>query len=109
MAKPSPPLPPDVIAALERGQLVEALKRLIGAQVKARGQAGPGATASAARSPAPPGARKARAVRPVPAALDETPSFDGRLSPGEVPRARSALLGWVVFALVVYLIYRAAG
>lgn len=98
MAKPSDPLPPEVLAAFERRQPLEAIKLLLAMRAGA---------APRARLPAKsPAAQAASSAKPhAPPQPGATESERG-LSPGEVPRASSAFWGWVVVALFTYVGYR---
>jgi hypothetical protein len=94
MAKPTAPLPPEVLAAFEQRQPIEAIKLLLANR-----------------------ASLAQKAKPQPSQSDSTPKTatpkqtesitgDGGLSPGEVPSTSSAFWGWVVVALFGYLAYR---
>ncbi len=98
MAKPPDPLPPEVVAAFERRQPVEAIKLLLALRANAAQPA-----KSRAKPPAAPAASPAKPLSP-PYSGHTSPRTD--LSPGEVPRASSAFWGWVVVALFVYLGWR---
>lgn len=98
MAKPSDTLPPEVLAAFERRQPVEAIKLLLALRASASQPAKP-----RAKPPAAPAASPAKPLTP-PHSGHTSPRTD--LSPGEVPRTSSAFWGWVVVALFVYLGYR---
>ena len=94
MAKPSTPLPPEVLAAFEQRQPLEAIRLLLANRVrlaqKAKPQAGQPAT-----PPKTPTQERTESI-----------TSDSGLSPGEVPGTSSAFWGWVVVALFVYLAYR---
>ena len=97
MTKPSESLPPEVLAAFEKRQPVEAIKLLLASR------------ASSVRSSTAAGAKKpVRQSRPKsPAAPSVEAIASGRtLSPGEVPRASSSFWAWVVVALLVYVGFR---
>lgn len=98
MAKPPESLPPEVLAAFERRQPVEAIKLLLAM----RAGMGPRARLPA-QSPAAHAAGNARPPAP-PQPGAATPR--NGLSPGEEPRTSSAFWGWVVVALFVYVGYR---
>lgn len=98
MAKPPDPLPPEVMAAFERGQPIEAIKLLIRMRASSRAPA-----QSRARRPAGPAAANPAASPPV---LPKPSTRDKGLSPGEVPRSNSAFWGWMVVVLLTYLAYR---
>jgi len=102
MAKAPDPLPPEVLAALERRQPIEAIKLLLKRRAHAADATPPGA---GRRSP---GATAAPASAPPPATTDPTAFREG-LSPGEVPDSESTLWAWVLVALVAYLAYRLLG
>ena len=94
MAKPPAPLPPEVLAAFEQRQPIEAIRLLL---------ANLASTARAAKQQ--PGRSAATPKTPTPESIESfTP--DSGLSPGEVPSSSSAFWGWVVVALFVYLAYR---
>ncbi len=98
MAKPYDSLPPEVLAAFERGQPVEAIKLLLSMRA-----------AAAQRAPAPTKPRDSQATRTAKPSTLPSPSptrIHPGLSPGEVPRTSSAFWGWVVVALFVYLGWR---
>ena len=101
MANAPDSLPPEVLAAFERRQPIEAIKLLL--RMRANGLF-PSTPSTQSTLKKPPGATKPAATPTSPA---ETPATrpDG-LSPGEVPRTESAFWGWVVVGLVVYLLYR---
>lgn len=102
MAKPPAPLPPEVLAAFERRQPVEAIKLLLALRANADQPAKPHATPRG-KPPAAPAAIPAKPSAPP------HPSYGGvrpGLSPGEVPRTSSAFWGWVVVALFTYLGWR---
>jgi hypothetical protein len=98
MAKPPNSLPPEVLAAFERGQPIEAIKLLIGlrAQLLAASPTKRASTAAPAK-PKPSSQAPAESIAPR-----------NGLSPGEVPHSSSAFWGWVVVTLFVYLAYRLA-
>jgi hypothetical protein len=98
MAKPPESLPPEVLAAFERRQPLEAIKLLLAMRAGAAPRA-----RLPAKSPAAHAAGNAKP--PTPAQPGATESDRG-LSPGEVPRASSAFWGWVVVALFAYVGYR---
>ncbi len=95
MAKPNQPLPPEVLAAFERRQPIEAIKLLLvnraglaqTAQQQQRGRK------VAAPNPSAPG--KMASIHPAKG-----------LSPGQVPNTVSKFWGWAVVALFAYLAYR---
>jgi len=97
MAKPIEPLPPEVLAAFERRQPIEAIKLLLAS----RASSAPKATTSSARQPV-------HTSKPKPPAIPSVESIASgqSLSPGEVPRASSSFWAWVVVALLVYLGFR---
>ena len=97
MAKSTEPLPPEVLAAFERRQPIEAIKLLLAS----RASSAPKATAGAARQPV-------RASKPKTQSLPSVESIASgqSLSPGEVPRTSSSFWAWVVVALFVYLGFR---
>lgn len=97
MASPPPPLPPDVLASLERRQPLEALRLLLG---------GRGVTARAEARRAETPASASLGPKPAPGPGHVTPAFDSALSPGEVPRSRSTVWGWIVFVLLLVLTVR---
>lgn len=104
MAKAPESLPPQVVAAFERGRPIEAIKLLL--QLRARGALAPRSSASV------PVKQPSQAAKPpAPAAPPGKPQLGTRsgLSPGEVPRTESAVWVWVVVALLAYLAYRLAG
>jgi len=98
MAKPSEPLPPEVLAAFQRRQPIEAIKLLLAS------------VANAAQQAKPPDKRQPSGPTSAPKALTRTnveSIASGRgLSPGEVPRSGSAFWAWLVVALFAYLAYR---
>ena len=96
MAKPTEPLPPEVLPAFERRQPIEAIRLLLAS----RASSAPKVTAAAAKQPARSGKPKAPAIPSV-----ESIASGQSLSPGEVPRASSSFWAWVVVALLVYLGY----
>ena len=97
MTRPSDSLPPEVLAAFERHQPIEAIKLLL------RMRAG-GHKAAAPRPPAP---HHMVAAPPPAAAAPKHPNADlGGLSPGEVPHSESAVWWWVIAVLLVYLAFR---
>lgn len=99
MAKPSDPLPPEVLAAFERRQPVEAIKLLFAMRVNA--------AKHAESAPKPRQASHATHTAKPPALPPPSPTHvRPGLSPGEVPRTSSAFWGWVVVALFVYLGWR---
>ena len=89
MAKPPDPLPPEVLAAFQRRQPIEAIKLLLERRAGAQG------------TPRP---ETAQTMTPPPAGRPHDPLTD--LAPGEVPRTGSTVSGWVVAGLVGYLAYR---
>ncbi len=98
MATPPNPLPPEILAAFERRQPVEAIKLLLSMRASAAQQA---------KSPAKPRASPAtRAAKPPTPPPPSPTRVRPGLSPGEVPRTSSAFWGWVVVALFVYLGWR---
>ena len=98
MATPPNSLPPEVLAAFERRQPVEAIKLLMTMRANATEHA---------QSPAKPQAsHAARAAKPPAPPQPSPTSVRPGLSPGEVPRTSSAFWGWVVVALFVYLGWR---
>jgi len=101
MANAHDPLPPEVLAAFERRQPIEAIKLLLQMRLNSR----PGKKPTAGT---PSKADAARASVPVSQSPQPDASPDG-LSPGEVPRSESVVWGLVVVALVIYLAYRAYG
>ncbi|MFT3780087.1 MAG: hypothetical protein QM772_17810 [Ottowia sp.] len=96
MATPPESLPPEVAAAFQRGEPVEAIKLLLKLRAGAPGRPAPG------RKPAAPAAPKPRKAAPPP----KLGAFREGLSPGEVPRSASAVTGWAIVALLAYLAYR---
>ena len=96
MAKPTEPLPPEVLAAFERRQPIEAIKLLLAS----RASSAPKATAAASRQPV-----RSSKPKPPPIPSVESIASGQSLSPGEVPRASSSFWAWVVVALVVYLVF----
>lgn len=91
-------MPPEVQAALDRREPIEAIKLLL----LSRAGVKPG-SAPAARRSAParaPGLQRGPAPPPTPG------TGQHGLSPGEVPRVRSTAWGWVMLALVAYLAWR---
>lgn len=110
MAQAPQNLPPEVLAAFERNQPIEALKLLMRAGVGAT--AARSAEAEEAAVPSIGGRRlrgRKAAAAPRPDTTAELPpsllAEDG-LSPGEVPRSAPGLWGWVLLALVAYLAWR---
>ena len=97
MAAPLQPLPPEVAAAFQRGEPVEAIKLLLKLRAGSAGKPAPGRKPAAASTEQKP--RKA-ALSP------RLGAFREGLSPGEVPRSASAITGWVIVALLAYLVYR---
>ena len=97
MAKYTEPLPPEVLAAFERRQPIEAIKLLLAS----RASSAPKVTAAAAKQPARSGKPKAQ---PLPSV--ESIASGQSLSPGEVPRASSSFWAWLVVALFVCLGFR---
>jgi len=102
MDQPPPPLPPDVLAALERRRPIEALRLLLGGRDLAARLA---AQRGSARRSAPPPSASVQS-KPALRSNDTAPAFDGGLSPGEVPRSRSTFWGWIVLLLLLYLALR---
>jgi hypothetical protein len=102
MAKPAEPLPPEVLAAFQRRQPIEAIKLLLASGASAAQQAKPSAKPSATQRPS--GATSAPKA-PSRASVESIASGRG-LSPGEVPRSSSAFWAWLLVALLVYLAYR---
>jgi hypothetical protein len=96
MASPPESLPPEVLAAFERGQPIQAIKLLLARR------------ASAPQAATPQAKRPPSAVPPRPSSPASTEFLaSGRgLSPGEVPRSISAFWGWVVAVLLAYVAYR---
>ncbi len=101
MANAPDPLPPEVLAAFERRQPIEAIKLLF--QMRANSRSGKKPAAGT-----PPKAGAALAADPDSPSPQPNASPDG-LSPGEVPRSESAIWGLVVVVLVIYLAYRILG
>jgi hypothetical protein len=100
MAKPpTNSLPPEVLAAFERGHPIEAIKLLIGLRANSLA-----ALQSPTKRPQPAPAKPTPSSQ---APAESTASHNG-LSPGEVPRSSSAFWAWVVAALFAYLAYRLA-
>ncbi len=100
MANAPDPLPPEVLAAFERRQPIEAIKLLF--QMRSNSRLGKKPTTG---TPSKAGAARAADPEPPP---QPNASPDG-LSPGEVPRSESAIWGLVVVVLVIYLAYRILG
>ena len=98
MAKPSEPLPPEVLAAFQRRQPIEAIKLLLASGASTAQQAKPPAKRQ-------PGAPTSTPKAPVRANVESIASGGG-LSPGEVPRSSSAFWAWCIVALFAYLAYR---
>ena len=96
MAAPPQPLPPEVAAAFQRGEPIEAIKLLLKLRAGAAGKPAPG------RKPAASAEQKPREAAPPP----RLGAFREGLSPGEVPRSASPITGWVIVALLAYLVYR---
>ena len=94
MAKPTAPLPPEVLAAFEQRQPLAAIKLLLASRARLAQKAKPQPSQSATTPKTPTPERT------------ESTKRDGGLSPGEVPSTSSAFWGWVVVALFVYLAYR---
>ena len=94
MAKPNPPLPPEVLAAFERRQPMEAIKHLL------ENRAGLNQSASRQRDQT-----VATPKASAPANKGSINPAKG-LSPGEVPNTGSKFWGWAVVALLAYLAYR---
>jgi hypothetical protein len=94
MAKPPAPLPPEVLAAFEQRQPLEAIKLLLANRVRLAQKAKPqpGQSATPPKTPTPE--------------RTESIARDSGLSPGEMPSTSSAFWGWVVVALFGYLAYR---
>ena len=98
MATPPNSLPPEVLAAFERRQPVEAIKLLLSMRATA---------AQRAPVPAKPTTSQATRAAKSPAPPQPSPTHvRPGLAPGEVPRASSAFWGWVVVALFAYLGWR---
>ena len=97
MANSTEPLPPEVLAAFQRRQPIEAIKLLLAS----RAGSVPKAVTAAAKQPV-------RSSKPKPPPLPSVESIASgqSLSPGEVPRASSSFWAWVVVALLVYLGFR---
>ena len=108
MAKPAEPLPPEVLAAFQRGEPIGAIKLLIAERARA---------ASASKASVKPSTQAPAKTKPVSSA-SSSKAFtaatvqsiaEGRaLSPGEVPRSSSTFWAWAVVALFVYLAFRLA-
>ena len=96
MAKPTAPLPPEVLAAFEQRQPLEAIKLLLASRARLAQMAKPQPSQTATTPKAPTPERTESITR------------DDGLSQGEVPSSSSAFWGWVVVALLVYLAYRLA-
>jgi hypothetical protein len=96
MAKPTAPLPPEVLAAFEQRQPLEAIKLLLAnrASLARKAKPQPGQSATSPKTPTPE--------------RTESTTRDSGLSPGEVPSTSSAFWGWVIVVLFVYLAYRLA-
>ena len=94
MAKPNPPLPPEVLAAFERRQPLEAIKLLLA------NRAGLAQTAQQQRG------QKVDARKADMPGIKESIHPAKGLSPGEVPNTGSKFWGWAVVALFAYLAYR---
>lgn len=94
MNQPRPPLPPEVLDALRRGQPLEAIKRL-----RAAGGLGLREAKQLVDAHRAGQAAESTAARPV--ANPHQPHLgQPGLAPGEVPRTRGGL-GWVILALVL--------
>lgn len=94
MAKPPAPLPPEVLAAFEQRQPIEAIRLLLASRMGTSQGATqqPGRSATAPKRPTPEGIES---IKP-----------DSGLSPGEVSSSSSAFWAWLVVALFAYLAYR---
>ena len=94
MAKPTAPLPLEVLTAFEQRRPIEAIRLLLAnrASLAQGAKPQPGQSATTSKTPTP---ESIESITP-----------DSGLSPGEVPSSRSAFWGWVVVALFVYLAYR---
>ncbi len=102
MAKVPDSLPPQVLAAFERGRPIEAIRLLL--SMRAQG----------AHAPRPSGAasvkQASQTTKPTSAPASKTQvGKRSHLSPGEVPRTESAVWVWVVVALLVYVAFRLLG
>ena len=97
MAKPTEPLPPEVLAAFERRQPIEAIKLLLASRATSAPRATEAATQQRVRSSKP---------KPPPLPSVESIASGSTLSPGEIPRSSSTFWAWVVVALLVYLGFR---
>lgn len=94
MAKPTTPLPPEVLAAFEQRQPLEAIRLLLASR------------ASLARKAMPQPSQSTTTSTKATPERTESITPDNGLSPGEVPSSSSAFWGWVVVALFAYLAYR---
>ncbi len=104
MAKTPDSLPPEVLAAFERRQPIEAIRLLL--RMRAHGLvAGRPSPQSTVKHNVGANKPEATSVPPV----EPLATKPNGLSPGEVPRADSAFWGWVVVGLFVYLLYRLFG
>lgn len=97
MVKPTESLPPDVIAAFERRQPIEAIKLLLASRADSASKGTPAASRPPVRTSKP---------KPPPLPSVESIASGRSLSPGEVPRASSSFWAWVVVALLLYLGFR---
>src|SRR4051812_46200795 len=118
MSTPPDNLPPEIVAALENGNLLEAIKQLRAKRNVSLAEAKQILEAFRARSrgvaAARPTAARSTAARPTPArpiaggvrsVVQTTTPLRAGLSPGEVPRARMqsafAIVGAAIAAAVV--------
>ena len=108
MAKPAEPLPPEVLAAFQRGEPIGAIKLLIAQRARAA-STGKVSVKSSAQAPAKPkSVGSANSSKAFTAATVQSIAEGRVVSPGEVPRSSSTFWAWAVVALFVYLVFRLA-
>ena len=109
MPEPAHPLPAEVLAALRRGSLIDAIKALRSTNGFGLQQARQAldqylreqttvATRKGAKDPVPPSSPQTSS------SYESLAGSDG-LSPGEVPRSSAALVWWIVAAAVLAVVY----
>jgi hypothetical protein len=98
MAKAQDPLPPEVLAAFQRNEPIQAIKLLLAGRAQARSPSKPLATKQPARPTSQP--------KSLPLPSVESIASGRSLSPGEVPRSSSSFWAWVVVALLAYVAYQ---
>lgn len=100
-SRPQQPLPPELVAALQQGKPIEAVKLLL--NLRANGGLAP---KTQMRQQVPP-----RTPLPAKPVVHQSPNYyeaarRGELSPGEVPRSTVSWRTWIMAALLLYAAYR---